>query len=252
MQAISTSEDGSESTDDLHTTSPTTTATTTLTAEQPRSQDTLLYLLVLVTLVLYLFRPLVALALLVLIIATVLIVESTDPDELAGYSIHTITDTAWVAIAHIGLFAAKLITNAVAWLGCGVLVVVRTSAIGLGHLTNPAHQQQVAVLAAIICALNIVYVGRVVISSLQCLLAFGYSNLALLITTSFSTLLGVFQILTHVPTITKMVGAAPWSEALPWLQWLFTAALVVDRLVRSCILPENCAAYHLICSACTG
>ena len=114
MQTISTSEDGSESTDDLHTTSPTTTATTTLTAQQPRSQDTLLYLLVLVALVLYLFRPLVALALLVLIIATVLIVESTDPDELARYSIHTITDTAWVAIAHIGLFAAKLITNTVA------------------------------------------------------------------------------------------------------------------------------------------
>ena len=179
--------------------------------------------------------------------AVLVIRESFNPTKAANSLMRTTSSLAQTAMVHICALAITSVSAALAWLGCAALVAMRLAAIATEHIIAPAHQDQVAVLWAIVYALSMLYTGWVVSSSLNSMQAFGAAIIASL-EDSFYTVCADYSItLTSTLHSTNTFG---WSKVVSEL-WSGTASKVQLLLTLLLLIPHIRVSNNMVVSAFT-
>ena len=165
--------------------------------------------------------------------------ETSNPAHLAVSLMHTTTSMAQSALAYIRAPAINLISAIVAWLGCAALIIMNLGSVAAEHLIHPAHQDQFAVLWATVYALNMLYTGWVVSSSLQSVHGLGAD--IIMVASSFcanaiTTLISLLQ------SAGTLVGSGVLSEL-----WSGTASQVHLLLTLLLLIPHIKVSHNVLC-----
>ena len=165
--------------------------------------------------------------------------ETFNPAHLAVSWMHTTTSMAQSALAHICTPAINLISAVVAWLGCVVLIIMNLGSIAAEHLIHPAHQEQLAVLWAIVYALSMLYTGWVVSSSLQSVHALG-ADLIMVASNFWAN--AITTLISLLQSATALVGSGVLSEL-----WSGTASQLHLLLTLLLLIPHIKVSHNLLC-----